>query len=215
MPHDTRLRQAFALSLLALFCGCGALRPSTEPPPAFFALERPANAAARSAAQAPANGSTLIVDAPVAAAGFDSQRIIYIRKPHELEYFAHNQWIDTPARMLGPLIVSALERSAAFRAVVHAPSAGTGELRLDTEIIRLQHEFLQQPSRVHFTLRATVVDSTTRRVLATREFDAFAAAPSENPYGGVLAASQVVAGVLDELAAFCAGIKPLRQDSPK
>jgi cholesterol transport system auxiliary component len=77
-------------------------------------------------------------------------------------------------------------------------------MRLDTEVLRLQHEFLGKPSRVRFTLRAYVVDSVTRRVLASREFEAVAAAPSEDAYGGVMAANEAVRSVLDGLAAFAA-----------
>jgi cholesterol transport system auxiliary component len=77
-------------------------------------------------------------------------------------------------------------------------------MRLDTEIMRLQHEFLAAPSRVRFALRAYLVDTATRRVLASREFEALAAAPGEDPHGGVVAATQAVRKVLGELAAFCA-----------
>ncbi len=129
---------------------------------------------------------------------------MYVRHANQLEYFAHNEWVDTPARMLAPLIVAAMEQSGAFRAVVQVPSTAAGDMRLDTEILRLQHEFLRTPSRVRFTLRAYLVDTTSRRVLASREFEAVASAPSENPYGGVVAASQAVRQVLEELAAFCA-----------
>ena len=83
-------------------------------------------------------------------------------------------------------------------------SAAAGDLRLDTEIIRLQHEFLTRPSQVRFTLRAHLVDNRTRRVLASREFEAVAPAASENPYGGVVAANRAVQTVLEDLAAFCA-----------
>jgi cholesterol transport system auxiliary component len=41
-------------------------------------------------------------------------------------------------------------------------------------------------------------------VVATREFEAVAAAPSEDPYGGVVAANQAVRSVLASLAEFCA-----------
>ena len=146
----------------------------------------------------------MIVNPPTAAAGFDSQRIIYVRETHKLEYFAHSEWVDPPARMLTPLLVAAVESTGAFRAVVLTPSAAAGDLRLDTEIIRLQHEFLTQPSRVRFTLRAYLVDDKTRRVLAWREFDAVVPAASENPYGGVVAANRAVQTVLEDLAAFCA-----------
>ncbi|MGP1678586.1 MAG: ABC-type transport auxiliary lipoprotein family protein [Burkholderiales bacterium] len=191
--------------------GCSTLRQTTTPNPAFYTLERaPATAAtAAGSTKAPTSAlsaaPTLIIDPPHAAAGFDSPRIIYVRETHKLEYFAHSEWVDPPARMLAPLLVAAIEHTGAFRAVVLTPSAASGELRLDTEIIRLQHEFGSPPSRVRFTLRAYLVEDKTRRVLAWREFEAVVPAASENPYGGVVAANRAVQTVLEELAAFCAG----------
>jgi cholesterol transport system auxiliary component len=87
--------------------------------------------------------------------------------------------------------------------VVPAPSIAAGDLRLDTDIIRLQQDFSSQPSRVRFTLRAYLVDNTTRQMLAWREFDASVAAASEDSHGGVVAANQAVQAVLEQLAAFC------------
>lgn len=193
--------------LLAGVGGCGALRSTGTPPPAFYALERVRieTAAAR---PAPATSSKaapgLIVNPPRAAAGFDSQRILYVREPYQLEYFAHSEWVDPPARMLAPLIVAALENSGTFRSVMLAPTAAAGELRLDTEIVRLQQDFASRPSRVHFTLRAHLVDNATRRVLAWRVFDASVAAATDDPYGGVVAANLAVQTVLEQLAGFCA-----------
>jgi cholesterol transport system auxiliary component len=60
---------------------------------------------------------------------------------------------------------------------------------------------------VRFTLRATLVDDRTRRVLAWREFEALVPAASEDPYGGVLAANQAVQNVLQDLSHFLA-VKP-------
>lgn len=145
-----------------------------------------------------------MVNPPGAAAGFDSPRIIYVRETHKLEYFAHSEWVDPPARMLTPLLVAAIENSGAFRAVVRPPSVAGADMWLDTEIVRLQHEFRTQPSRVRFTLRSYLVNDKTRRVLAWREFNAIVPATSEDPYGGVVAANQAVQTVLKELATFCA-----------
>jgi len=94
---------------------------------------------------------------------------------------------------------------------VLAPSAAGGDLRLDTQIIRLQHEFGARPSQVRFTLRAHLVDDRTRRVLAWREFDAAVPAVSEDPYGGVVAANRAVQMTLRNLADFCA--EAVRRDS--
>lgn len=198
------LRQCLAAGLcLLLLGGCSVLKPTATPPPAFYALDNMHIPLRGTAAAAP-NAPTLVVGPPRAAAGFDSQRIIYVRAAHRLEYFAQSEWVEPPARMLSPLLVGALERSGAFRAVVSTPASAAGELRLDTELVRLQHEFLTQPSQVRVTLRATLVDERTRRVLAWREFDTSVAAASEDPYGGVVAANRAVHDLLEQLAAFCA-----------
>ena len=204
--HGCRIATASLCLMLA--GGCAELQKATAPnPPVFYALDR----VRRAAPVPPAVGRptvstapTLIVSAPRAAAGFDSPHIIYLRQPHKLEHFAHSEWMDTPARMLSPLLVAALENSGAFRAVVHAPTSASGELRLDTEVLQLQHEFEGQPSRVRFVLRANLVEDATRRVIATRAFEAVATAASEDPYGGVIAANQAVQTVLEQLATFCA-----------
>ena len=205
--HPTRARTlcrrlAAGLALLALGA-CSALSPGARPPPAFYALEAPpAPAGAVLPSGSNASTRTLIINPPQAAAGFDSPRIIYVREPHRLDYFAHSEWVEPPARMLGPLMVAAIERTGAFRAVVLTPGAATGEWRLDTEIIRLQQDFQTTPSRVRFTLRATLVDEGTRRVIAVREFDSSITATSDDPYGGVVAANRAVQGALADLSLF-------------
>lgn len=193
------------VAALALAAGCATLLPKSPAPPALFVLEgMPPTPPGPSAPAIEPTGPTLVVQATQAAAGFDSARIAYTRKPHQLETFAHSEWVDTPARMLTPLIVAAIGRSAAFRAVVAAPSAAAGDLRLETELLRLQHEFGGSPSRVRLTLRATLTDSATRRVIARRDFDLLADAPTEDAYGGVRAANQATAVLLQTLVAFCA-----------
>lgn len=194
--------------LLALLGACSILDASKETQPAFYSLygARPGAQPATPAPPAPWSNTapTLIVNPPHAAAGFDSQRIIYVREPYQLEYFAHSEWVDTPARMIAPSIVAALENTGAFRAVVLTPSAAAGDLRLDVEIVRLQHEFDSSPSRARFTLRAYLVDNDTRQVLAWREFDDAVAAAQADPYGGVMAANSAVQNVMQRLASFCA-----------
>jgi cholesterol transport system auxiliary component len=187
--------------LLITVCACGTLRPSSTPLPTFYTLDNLRGAVRK---DAPTTAPALFIDPPHAAAGFDSPRIMYQRTNHTLEYFAHSEWIDTPARMLTPLLVTAIENSGVFRAVMVTPSNASSDLRLATEIVRLQHEFQTEPSRAHFTLRAIITDTATQRVLAWREFDVSMAAASEDPYGGVVAANHAVQAALQQLAQFCA-----------
>jgi cholesterol transport system auxiliary component len=203
------LNRLLAACLPLLVCGCSALQPTATPHLVLYSLDSPRNAGSAASSvpagpTAPATSPTLIINPPHASAGFDSSRIVYVREAHKLESYANSRWADSPARMLAPLLVGALQNTGAFRAVVLTPSAAVGDLRLDTEIVRLQHEFQARPSVARFTLRAYLVDNKTRRVLASREFDAVVASAGEDPHGGVVAANRAVQDVLERLAAFCA-----------
>lgn len=205
-PSVAQVGRMLAIGLcLSALGACSVLRPTSTPPTTFYSLDNSALATPEIAATLgipSLTARTLLINPPHAAAGFDSPHIIYVRAPHQLEYFAQSEWVDPPARMLAPLLVAVIGKTGSFGAVVLTPGAAGGDLRLDTEIIRLQHEFQTSPSRVRFTLRATLVDDKTRRVLAWREFDAIEPAHSEDPYGGVLAANRAVQTVLDDLSRF-------------
>jgi cholesterol transport system auxiliary component len=148
-------------------------------------------------------GPALVVAAPTAAPGFDGLRIVYVKRSHELDVFTRSEWVDTPARMLAPLLVRALERGGAFASVAEARSAAAATVRLETEILRLQHEFTDRPSRVRLTVRVQLTEMPSRRVLGAREVEAVEVAPSDDPYGGVVAANRAVRRVLEDVVAFC------------
>lgn len=148
------------------------------------------------------DGPVLLVSPPQAEPGFETQRMVYIRRPYQLEYYAVNQWVDAPARMFAPLMVHALNDRETWRAVLPLPSSVPGDYRLDTYGFLVQQEFLQQPSRVRITARMQLVDLNASMILGTRAFEAVEPAPSENAYGGVLAANRAVAGLLDQIATW-------------
>lgn len=183
---------------------CSVLQPKATTPPSFYALEYtgPVATAPIGHRSLPGNTPTLIISPVRAASGFDSQRIIYLREPHKLEYFAHNEWIDTPARMLGPLMVTTLEQTGAFSAVVMAPGSASGELRLDTEIVRLQHNFQSRPSTVQFALRVYLVEEKSRKVVSWQLFETQVPTTSEDPRAGVASANRAVQIVLEKLSHF-------------
>lgn len=126
----------------------------------------------------------------------------YVQRPFELRYFARHQWVEPPARLLEPLIALALERGGRFRAVASGELVDP-MLRLETEIVVLEQEFDVRPSRVRFVLGARLVDPRAGRLVATTELEALEPAPSDDPYGGVVAANRAVARVLDALTAWC------------
>ncbi len=179
------------------------LLPKPPAEPARHLLD--ADAAANSAPQRPAaNAPALLVAQPRAAPGYGSARMLYQQQAHELQAFAYNEWVGSPAQLLAPLLVRALQDSGAFTAVLLAPTAAQAGWRLETELLRLHQDFSTRPSQLRLTLRAVLLDTRTRQAIAWREFDDSAATTSDDPAGGVLAAQQAVQRVLAAVAAFCA-----------
>ncbi|ADE13652.1 protein of unknown function DUF330 [Nitrosococcus halophilus Nc 4] len=147
---------------------------------------------------------TLLVSTPQAAAGYGTSQIAYTRKPYELDYFSRNQWVDTPERMLKPILVNALEASGHFQSIAPDDTRILAELRLDTEILRLVQDFSGQPSQSHLVLRARLIDLAKGEEIASQTFEAREPAPEEGPYGGVIALNRALERILRELVTFCA-----------
>ena len=158
------------------------------------------------------DGPVLLVSPPQAEPGFETQRMVYVKRPYELEYYALNQWADTPVRMFAPLMIQALNQNDVWRAVIPLPSSIRGDYRLDTHGFLLQQEFLQQPSRVRVMVRAQLVDLKESTILNTRAFEVVENATSENPYGGVQASNRAIAGLLDQIGSW---LRQCVQHSPE
>jgi cholesterol transport system auxiliary component len=152
----------------------------------------------------PGPGPALLVSAPRAGPGLDGPRIVYLKAPNQPEYFARSQWVEPPARMLGTSLARALERTGRFQAVTEVALGSRPGLRLESEVVRLQQEFMVRPSRVRFTLRLELTDVAAHRIIGTREFEALAIAPSDDAAGGAAAANEAVRRALTEAAGWCA-----------
>lgn len=148
------------------------------------------------------NGPILQVSLPLAEPGFDTPRMVYLKRPYELEQYALNQWADQPARMFASLMVQALGRTGSWRAVVPVPGSIRGDFRLDSYGFALQQEFMQDPSLVRVTVRAQLVETRESRVVGTRAFEAVEKAQSNDAYGGVVAANWAISALLDEITSW-------------
>lgn len=154
----------------------------------------------------------LLVSMPHAEPGFETPRMVYVKRPYELEYYAVNQWADAPARMFMSLLVRVLNQSGVWRDVVSLPSSVAEDYRLDTYGLALQQEFFQQPSRVRLTARMQLVDMKQSSIVGMQTFEVTEMASSEDAYGGVLAANRAVAAMLRQVASW---VRECVQRSPE
>ena len=191
-------RWSWALWAVLALVGCTLPHDQTPPPQAYL-LE--GGAFSPPPARRP-SGKTLLVTVPKAAPGFDSNRIAYTKGPPKLDYYNGSIWSDTPAKMLLPILVRAFESTGALKAVIAPPALALANLRVDVDGIRLQQEFMTQPSWVRLTARIKVIDMKSGHVLATQVFEAMEPAPSEDAGGAARATNAVVQKMLGQMVSF-------------
>ena len=198
--HGLAVAALAGMTLVPVLLGaCAGLRTAPSESPTLYVLEaKPLTQAAREK-----RDIVLEVSGPRAWPGFDTTYMIYVQRPYELDHFATNQWADTPSRMLAPLLVQALEQTRSFRTVMQTPGATPADLRLQVELIRLQQNFQTRPSRAELTVHLQLIDSRANRVLASSLLDESENAPSDDAYGGVVAANVALQRLLERVADFC------------
>lgn len=198
MFNNKSLSVGLVITMAAfLINGCGLVPSRTEEPMHTFVLSAKIPIETQSAK---ISKGTMLVDFPRAQSGFNTQRMAYVTRGHEINYFALNQWAETPAHMFLPLLVKALEQTNQWEAVVQMPSPVRGEYKLIPENLLLQHEFTQEPSRVRIHVRLQLIRLKNFQVLATKEFTLLEIAKSDNPYGGVQAANTAAGKLLGEIS---------------
>jgi cholesterol transport system auxiliary component len=147
--------------------------------------------------------TSISISMPQSSSGYDTDRIAYMRENYHLEYFAYNQWVDKPARMILPVFVQLLENSGLFNNVLSANTKSIrADYRLDTELLKLVQIFNAEESSVELKLRATLYHQRERQIIATHTFSLTQPTAENTPYGTVQAANEALQTLTEELLDF-------------
>lgn len=133
---------------------------------------------------------SILVTAPEAVAAFQTEEMLYIKKPYQLEPFVKNAWTAPPADMLFPLLVQSLQRTGYFYAVTSSPYSEEATYRLDTQLLSLAQSFLKKPSVLEFTAKIVLTRTSDNKVIGSQIISQQIACLSDTPYGGVVAANK-------------------------
>ncbi|TAL61553.1 MAG: hypothetical protein EPN84_07800, partial [Legionella sp.] len=126
--------------------------------------------------------ATLLVTTPDAISGYDTEEMLYIKKPFKVEAFSKNAWLSPPADMIYPLITQSLQRSGAFYAVATSPYGEATDYRLDSQLIRLQQNFLKKPSEIDLVLKVVLTDVGLNKVIGSTIISQHVRCPMDTPY---------------------------------
>jgi cholesterol transport system auxiliary component len=198
-----RRRHLLWLAAVALLPGC-TVPPVADPLPTTSLLDQLPTDVPRRAPSA----ATLVVFPPEARPALDTTQMAYATRPHQIAYYARNQWAETPPQMLQPLLVRTLEATGAFHAVVRPAGTGTATLALRTDITELLQDFTRDTPVLRLGLRVRLSDERTRAVLATREIAIDEPMALKSPDAGVAAANAALAKALRAVAQFALDAAP-------
>jgi cholesterol transport system auxiliary component len=188
----------FALCALAM-SSCGLPNRKPAPPTATYVLTAHAErGSCQSSYDAPAK-LPLKVANPTVAPAYASAQMAYVEMPYRIDYFADNQWVDTPPRMLKTSLTQYLVDCGMFDFAYGDGAGIDGRLRLDSEILELVQVFEPTSSEVRLSIRFTLVDMQQRSAILAQTISTTEAASSRDPYGGVVAANAALQRVLAQL----------------
>lgn len=161
-----------------------------------FEVDQPATTRSNS------SGPVLMIANVRAETGVGTNAIIYVERSYEIRQYSRSQWAERPDRMLRSLLLNAFERSGEFGAIVGIGYGSMADLRLDTDLIQLQHEHFEEPSQARVRIRAQLIDLESQEIVATRTFEEVESAQSDDPYGGVVAINAALSRMIDDIVAF-------------
>lgn len=192
------------ISSFLMLSGCSFLSPVKTATINTYTLDADTSISKKSSRRA---NSVLLISIPSENPGLGTSQMSYIEKPHQLNYYAHNRWIASPAKMLVPLMVESAENTGCFNAVVSAPFTSATDFTLQTNITMFQQEFFGDQSQVRVGLNTVITDTNTGKVKQKR-FEATVPTMRNTPYAGVVATNEAVSAVLKQVNRFiCAASK--------
>jgi cholesterol transport system auxiliary component len=190
------LGTALTLPLAALATACDLTVPGQGPPPVLYRLT-PKSTFDQSL---PPVEWQLILEVPVADAGLNTTRVALLRTPTQLEYYARSSWTDRAPLMVQTLMIESFENSGRIVSVGRESVGLRAYFILKTELREFQAEYhgAENPN-VRVGINVKVVEMPRRTIVASRSFEAEAAAAADTMTEIITAFDEALGKVLKRL----------------
>jgi cholesterol transport system auxiliary component len=195
------------LSLTMLLLGLTACSPIKSPISHQYLLNAYSDT---KLARSPSHVSILVTPTE-AVSGYQTKQMQYSTESFALNSFSKNGWKSPPAAMIYPLLVQSLQHSGYFFAVGSGAYLSKTVYRLDTQLLKLQQNFIQCPSVLELKVKAVLTVVENNQIVASKIFNEEIPCSQASPYGGVLAANQATLQLTKRLTQFV--IQHARQDN--
>ncbi|QOJ23673.1 MAG: membrane integrity-associated transporter subunit PqiC [Gammaproteobacteria bacterium] len=194
------------LLIICLLPGCAFLHKSQPAAVYDFGMQS-AIQAQQTSQQAQLRRKSLLVAETTAPSWLDNTAIHYrllYHNPTQSYSYANSRWIAKPAALLSQQLRNRIVTTTQEH-VIKDSSVATADHVLHTELEEFSQLFdTASDSRVVIILRASLVERSTRKVLAQKDFSVTKQAPTADAPGAVTALGAANDQLLDELADWLA-----------
>lgn len=147
------------------------------------------------------HAATLLVPQPYSRPAYDTTRMAYSARLYQIAYFRDNEWAETPAQMIHPLLVRALQLTGFFRAILTPPATGPAGYTLRSEVVELVQDYTVSPPALRLALRLQMLGASGRPV-AGDDITVHETMREATPYAGVIAANEALTKALRRATRF-------------
>lgn len=198
-----RVARRFAIAMAAgLLAACVSIGPGDPTPLVWYELAPPAPTAA--APHTDPRG--LWIDVLPGSSFYEAISIAYSRAPAERAYYQFASWTEPVAQRLSRIVERDLRARKVFAEVGAIGGGSRAQLYLRIVVNDFFHDAAVEPGVVRIGFSAELVEVATRRALGRRDFSRSEPVARADAAGAVAAFDTAVAGALDELAGWLAGI---------
>jgi cholesterol transport system auxiliary component len=154
---------------------------------------------------------SLRISQPESAPGLNTARMAYRNDPNRIDYFAYNEWVASPARMIASLMENRLDESGMFGSIVSGSSDIRADLRLDSHVLSLYQDFTGETSTVLLSVKVNLIAVSGRTLMNSEKFSYRVPANERNAESGADAANRAAGQFLDDLTRFVsAALEPVK-----
>ena len=139
--------------------------------------------------------------APIRASrAFGGTAILYSKTQYDQNSYAYSRWSDAPVRLLHIFFQAALEENGRFGVVISSTSASKADFLLESTLYDFsQHIYGDDTSDGVVRIRFYLVDNTTKKVTATKEFVSKVQVSTLNARGAAVALNKAAINVARDL----------------
>ncbi len=176
-------KQIFILLILPIFFGC-SFKETKALDIYTLRASKPQNIIKKTKF----NNYTLMVLLPKSENQIRKNRILYATTPNQRENYAFSRWSDTPNHLIAQNLLSYLDETGIFKAVIFENTRAKSDLILESYIEDFYQNFENnKDSYAIVNIRFFLIDAKSKKVISKRDFKIKTKSPSSDAKGAVRA----------------------------